>query len=372
MDADWPSLTAALVELRGVASVAHRPLAIALLPSLVQVRRLELPKLQGDKLRLFLGRNAARYFPMVRETHSANGVLLDNGSPAPYLAASVATRVIDAIVRAVYDASWTLATITPAEGAWTAAARRRWPALQRQAGDVAVPLDDYVEILRLERGRLVATRRFRTGDAPADALLYTIDSPEETAAAYVHEAQTPEILPEAEYARRAHGRRSTWVRAAVAAVVAILCIAGGVLWNAHRELNDIKAQREALRVSVGEVVEGQGDIGALTTPLNALARIETTAPVWSEVFADVAGNLPTDAYLLSFHARDDSLSAEGLAARGATVFERMADAALIDSVRAAGPIRREAQRGAGPIDHFTLVARVMGAVPLYATKGTRR
>jgi len=125
-------------------------------------------------------------------------------------------------------------------------------------------------------------------------------------------------------------------------------------------------QRADLRQSVAQVMAVQNDIAALSGPVAALERIEVNAPVWADVFVDVSSNLPRDAYILNFRGRGDSVSAEGLAPRGAAVFEGMGGAVLIDSVRSAGPIRRQVKQGEKPMDQFTLAARVSNSAPLHA------
>jgi len=369
IDSEWPSLAVAFTELRAKVPKSSERIAIVLLPPIVQVRKVELPKLAGMELRLLLSRNAAKYFPGVREPHFAGATLLEKGSPSKYLAAAASARMIDVIVRTARDAGWNIATIGPVQAAWTEAANRRWPALRKTADEVVVPWNGQFEVLQIEAGKLVGTRRYRAEDLPSVVRQHTLDRPDESAAAFAPQARGLEILPEVEYIRRAVARRKVLTRTIVGAVAAVALIAAGVLWHARRELNNVIQERAALRASVAQVTGAQNDIAVLTGPVSALERIETNAPLWSDVFVDVSTNLPKDAYILNFRAREDSLAADGLAARGATVFENMSGAVLIDSVRSAGPIRRQVRPGAKPMDQFTLTARVMNSAPLHAARG---
>jgi hypothetical protein len=365
---EWPSLATALSELRSAVPQSFKKIAIAVLPPLVQVRRVELPKLSGAPLRQLLSRNAVRYFPNVREPQIVGATMIKQTTPATYVAAAAPSRVVDVVVRTARELSWDVATVIPAHAAWTAAARRRWPAMRKTVNDIAVPVFTHFEVLQIEAGELISTRRFLPEDLSAEMRVHTINQPEQTAAAAAPETDGPEILPEVEYVRRAMARRKLLTRSSIGVAAALVLIAAGVLLHARRQLNAVMEERATLRASVAQVMSVQNDIAALTGPISALQRIETNAPIWSEVFVDVSRNLPDDAYILNFRARNDSLSAEGLAARGAAVFEGMSGAVLIDSVRSAGPIRRQVRPGTKAMDQFTLAARVPNAAPLYASQ----
>lgn len=369
-DDSWPALAAALAELRDLSSPPVRRLAVALLPPLAQMRRVELPALRSARLRLFLSRNAGRYFPMVSEPQLANGVALARSSPAPYLTASASARVIGAILRAAQESGLDVATIVPAHAAWVAAARRSWPRARETGGEVAVHVDRHVELLQVEQGRLIGTRRFSGRHAESAASV--IDQPDAAAATYAGAARGPELLPESVYQTRA-GVRRRWVIGGSGALAAgIVLAAAGALWQAHRTLDTVTRERATLRATVGDVTTAEQRLATVRAGLRAVQRIERDAPLWSDVIADVSDNLPQDAFLARLHVHGDSVAVDGSATHGAGVFERMSGAKLIDDVRAAGPIRHEAKRGAAAVDRFAFTARVPGAAPLYVqTRVTR-
>src|SRR5581483_10567876 len=91
---DGDDLAALLAELarhleRGRSQVAA---SVALMPPLVQTRRLAFPRLGPRELRRVLSRDAAKYFPRCREPQVANGSPIAAGAPA---------ATVDAIVAAV-------------------------------------------------------------------------------------------------------------------------------------------------------------------------------------------------------------------------------------------------------------------------------
>jgi hypothetical protein len=370
-DAEWPALADALTELQTVVPHTSRSLAVALLPPLVHLRRVDLPKLRARELRSLLSRSAARYLPGMREPQTANGVALAQSSPTPYIMAAAATRLIDAIIRAVQGSGWTLTTIVPAHAAWTIAAQHEWPALNSQSGDVVVSIADHVEVLHLQNGRLTEVRHLRREAYSTERTAYTLDQPADTAATYAPDTPGPELLPEHVYVQRALTQRRMGTRVAIALAAATLLAAAGVLAHARYVLHQIVLQRATLAGQAAQASTAQGNIMALTTPLSALERIETKTVLWSQVIADLSEVLPPDASLLSLHGHGDSLAVAGTATHGASVFERVDGAKLIDDVQASAPIRRESKQDSASVDHFEFVARIPKTVPVYATKQPR-
>src|SRR5262245_20611406 len=62
----WPSLTSALSELERAIGAGEGALAVALMPGLTEVRRLELPPMSDEDVERLLSRNAAKYFVNAR------------------------------------------------------------------------------------------------------------------------------------------------------------------------------------------------------------------------------------------------------------------------------------------------------------------
>jgi hypothetical protein len=369
-DAEWPTLVAALTELRETLPNTTHTLAVALLPPLAKIRRVELPKLRAGELRLVLTRNATRYLPGVREPYTANGVALASTSPVPYSMAAAPTRLIEAVARAVQESGWTLTTIVPAYAAWVAAAQHKWPS-HRQEGDIAVRMGGYVDILQVHAGHVDRVHRLRDGEQPPALAARTLDHPAETAATFATSTAGPELLPERMYMQRAAARRRVVMWGVAALAAAIVLAAAGVLARAKYVLHQAVIQRTALQSQSDQAIKARNDIAALTAPAGALGRIETNAVLWSQVLADLTEVLPTDASLNSFRAHGDSLAVAGTATHGGDVFEHMDGAKLIDNVRPTGPIRHDTKPGAPSFDRFEFAARISGAAPLYSAKAPR-
>lgn len=369
---EWPSLAEALQELRGKVGDRYKKMAISILPPLMQVRRVELPRVQGVALRMLLSRNASKYFPAAREPFTVGANLLADGSPAPYLAAGLPARLLDTILRTVNTSLWEVETVVPAHAAWYAAATDIWKNLSSASDFVAAQINSHYEVLEIEGGKVVGVRRYLMDEVPGHQKTHLLKDPIPLAAQYAAAARKkgPEVLPESEFVKRANARNRIvrWAGVAAAAVLVMVC--AGVYVDAKRDLRAVLEERARLRATVAEVMDGQTDIAALSGPVSVLEKIEKSSTVWSEVFVDFGTNLPNDSYITTFRGRGDSLSADGFASKGAAVFEAMNGAKLIDSIRSAGPIRRQARNNAArPLDQFTLAGQIPDAVPLFAPRG---
>src|SRR5690606_38599852 len=156
------------------------------------------------------------------------------GPPEPVLAAAAPGALIDALYAAAEGAGWRVEGIVPAEAAWAVAAAAEHEALRKRAGDVAVPLEDRTEVLRVRAGRVLAVRRYPVGVAPrgeGDAAPLRIAgdatpeaSPDLLAALFAARTHGPELAPERVHVERARRVRRTtgavWAMAAALIVVA--------------------------------------------------------------------------------------------------------------------------------------------------------
>lgn len=369
---DWPGLSTALQSLKTMVSSSTKSLTIALLPPVIQVRRIELPKVQGTALRMLLARNATKYFPTAREPFTVGANILSDQSPSPYLAAGMPARQLDVVLRTARTSLWEVDSVVPAHAAWTAAAMDRWPNLKSSSDHVAVPINNHFEVLEIDGGKLTGVRRYLKEEIPAHQRANLIESYAATAARFAPAAKVlgPEVLPEIEYVRRAEKKKKILRLAGMVAAAALIVIAAVYHTNAKKELKDVMAERAELRASVSQVMDGQTDIAVLSGPVSVLEKIETNSPIWSEVFVDFGGNLPNDAYITTFRGRGDSVSADAYAVKGAAVFEAMNGAKLIDSVRSTGPIRRQQNANSSkPLDQFTIAGQIPNAAPLFAPRG---
>jgi Tfp pilus assembly protein PilN len=376
-DSEWVDLATALAELRTATAGRESRLAIALLPPLVQLRRIELPTMRPPERRRALSRQTAKYLPGVREPQFAMAEPLARTMPAPHLMVAAPARVIDAIVRAAEQGGWEVATIISAHTAWTAAAYEARPGLRTRTGHVVVPVNAHTEILEVQDGHLTGVRRVFSGaqDTQHDGVLhgetYTIDEPDVTAARFAPGVAGPELLPERVYALRAAAQRQSYTRAAISVAVLIVLAAVGVLAHARYTLRQIQKERASLGPNAQQAAAAQEKLTAVSTPLTALGRLETRTVLWSQVLADLSDVLPGSASISSLRGTGDSMIVSGTAARGAEVFERADGAKLISKIQSSAPIRREVPAEGSPVDRFEFTARVPSAVPLYTVSKGR-
>jgi hypothetical protein len=398
----WPSLADALREVAR-ASGAAGGLDIALLAPLVEVRRLELPPLQGDALRQLLTRNSARYFVGARGpqvTGAVTPVRKAKEAATGVVAAAAAARLVTAIYGAARDAGWTVESLAPAEGAWALAALELWPKGAWHGAALLVLHDAHTDLLQVEDGRVAALRRFRAGAAdeafiaeaigsaagtriaavgaaaprlalatalqrrgisllpPPDEWAAIADNPDALAAAFTGPRAEPRLeSDDARASREVRGRRT--VTRALAGAAALLVLAALLeLWGAYRELGALERQRAELRAQVTATLVGRTSVETAFRQLAALNTSQRSAARWSVVLSAIGQQLPEDAYLTAFRGRGDSVIVDGLAKHAARAFDAMERTTGLVNVRAAAPVRREAPSGGPAMEHFTIAARL--------------
>ena len=406
--ASWPSLAAAFAELARTLGATNGTLAIALMPPLAEMRRLELPPLRDDELQRLIARAAPRYFVTARAggpqiVGASPAAKRTRGVPASVIATAASARLIATIRAAAAQSGWVIESIAPVESAWAAAAVALWPAFARQSAYAAIAHDDRTDVLQLENGRLVGVRRFRAGaaDAPmiADAvgagarvgiaglaharrelasalaeLRVSAQSPtdewtfaaeaDDVLAAHFAGSNVGPILraEDAVAAARTEARKVVWWM--TGATAALLALAAAVeLWGAHHQLRLVQDERARLRPQIASTLIGRTTVDATSRNLATLGAIERTTPQWSSVITALSESVPDDAYFTAIRARQDSLVVDGLAEHAARVFDALASSSVLVDVKAAAPVRRELQDDGTPLDHFTIAARVAGPVP---------
>ena len=404
--AAWPDLEDAFRDLREELAPQGGTLAITLLPPIVRLRRLDLPPLTDSETRGVIERGASKYFTGVREPQVA-GIsrvthrLRRSGS---VIAAAAPARMVSAVLDAARAAGWTVSAVRPAHAAWVAGARAQWSELGREVAQLAVLRDDATELLRLERGAIAGVRQFGgistrvdqlveaviesgTGAAPLPLLTIGSDerrrllvgplgargvelgdraaewravseSPEAMAAAFAHDARELDLLPPRAHAVRNAAARRRTLQLAGAAMAFVTIGAAAQLWDVRRELASVQARRAEIRDAVNGASEARATIESLRRRLTALEPLESNATRWSAVLAQVASYLPRDAYLVDVRAAADSMVLDGVASRAAGVFDRLARAPAIASVRPAGSIRRDITDAGATIERFSLAARI--------------
>ena len=404
----WPDLAAALRQFAPESGGGE--LSVALLPPLVEVAGLEMPPLAESELMQVLARNAGKYFVSARGSQTV-GVLQRRGrrgQPSDVLAAAASTRLIAAIDAAAAESGWSVTAITPAEGAWGAAAVALWPAFARRTSHVLVHETDRTVLLEMHAGRVGGVRRFRAGAADADLIADAIlavrgsdtsavgsfgvstgrqdlhralgargvgvnsasgpnaahaDVPEMLAATFAGVSAGPLLMNEqARAAKQAQIRRATMMVAAMALLlVAIAAMVG--LWGVRRELKMVQAQRAEVQPLVAATLVGRSSVEDAYRHLAAVVAAERAAPHWAPVLAELSAIVPDDGYLIAFRTRGDSLVVEGMAARAVRVFDAVRGSKLLTSVRVPAPVRAEAPEGGDPLERFSIAGVLKGAAP---------
>jgi hypothetical protein len=394
-DGTWPDLSRAIAELRQWLKFDRVVVHVALLPPLVQVKRIELPRLADDILRQVLTRDSARYFPSVNGSQiiAVSGLGSGRRSPRPYLVTAAPAAIVDTVFDAISRTPWRVESVVAAYAAWAAAALRVGPALKR-SGDVLVTSDDRLELLRIEGSRLALVRRFRAGEHGRVVEVLGDPDPHCTCAVIGSDSQAAELkeslkarghhllsrqhlagssallaaasaglvpgsqlLPE-RVCRENRRREARLSARLLAGAAALLCLAaGGEYWGTARELAALRSRRAAIQPNVTRAMTLREEMGDLNGRLQSLVRAEAQRSGWARTLVGVAEYLPADAHLVGFRGDADSLRLEGEARRAAIVFEAIQKTPGVVGVRADAPISQET-RDSVPIERFTLAARL--------------
>jgi Tfp pilus assembly protein PilN len=136
----------------------------------------------------------------------------------------------------------------------------------------------------------------------------------------------------------------------------------------QRELAAIRAEREAIRAEVAELLWVRrvlDDVGGRLSTIDGLRRSATR---WSGVIGEIAERLPPDAYLTAFRAQADTVRLEGLAYGVTGVHAALGASPRLVDVRFEEGAERRFQVEPGARDQFSLSARL--APGRGATEGT--
>ena len=361
-DDGWPALDAAFAQLWGILPRHARVLAwVVLLPPLVQLRRIELPRLRAAERRRVLSRDAARHFVGAREEYVADGAPIP-GSDA-VLAAAVPARVADAVLRAAEQAGLQVRSIQAAPWSWAASLGR---ARRESVCTLMAPSDRAMSVVSLTRGAIADVRRLRRDDASLEAaagMVVEIADGATVAATFAERAQGPELLPEsAMVARDAAMRRLGW-KIGIAAAALVVLSAVMELASPGHQLALVRAERAALRPNVARALASRDSATLLETQLSLVSAEVEKAPRWTGVIANLTRAVPQNAWLTSFVAAGDSVALVGQAADAADVFEALRRTPGVVGIRADGPIRREMSSGSDrmPVERFSVTVKLSRA-----------
>jgi len=409
-EALWPELVDALRALSTASGVQDGKLAIALMPSLAEVRSVQVPPLGDDALQQLLVRNAGKYFVTARGAQIV-GTVPRSADATTRVVAAASTRLLNSVHASAEAAGWTVEAIHPAEAAWGAAAVA-WAKGSANAAQLLIARPEHIELLQIERGQLAVVRRFRAGTldieriaeacnakggplmlagtprprtelsnalashgvtarAPVGTPTELVDDADALAAAYAGTALAPGLNTEAVRVERARRARLLTVRMAAAAG-AMLLIAGALqLWDVRRELAVVRAERDALRPQLSATLVGRTTVETAFRQLTVLAAADGSAPQWSAVIGGISSELPLESYLTGFRGRADTVGIDGLALSAARVFDAVEQVPQLSDVRASAPVRRETSAEGEALERFQLTAVRKRAGADSATGGAR-
>ena len=394
----WPSLATALRTLQQSSRENNGHLAVALMPSVAEVRRVDVPPLSDDEVEAVLSRNASKYFVGAQgpqlvgvETHRA-------ANSAGAIAAAAPAWLVRQISLAAREAGWKLEHVAPAEAVWTIAVAKAFPAAVHGVWQLLVHQSDHTHALTIASGQLVAIRRFRSAVAdvpvflesrPAGARLLAIGdlsvrkqwisllgersvsvtSPigmladvaadaALVAAAFVVDVES--LVFRTEEMRIADQKRRTSMLYIICAAASVLLMAsaGFMWWDVSRELAAVKAERAEIKPQLTTTLLGRSSVEIVSNQLQILAKNERESAHWSVIIADLTRHLPDDAHLTGFRGWSDSVRFDGLAERAASVFAPLAKAESFFGIKAAAAVRLEPQVDGSSMEKFTLVANV--------------
>jgi general secretion pathway protein L len=364
---------------------------VALMPDVVQVKAIRFPPLKSGEVLGVLCREVGRCFAMVCEP-----MVVGVDRPRPEgsrvcVAAPAAT--LDSVLAALHKQRMRLVRFVPAVAAWAAAA-------PQGATTVVVSHAGVLYLLGVEDGRLALLRCLpaRESDRIADAIrtLHTDDEnrarrpvlvigvgfdvervtellraaghdvhrleedPKRAAARLAPQARGPCLVPPS-VAAAIHRRTRTATRGLLVASLALF-VGGSLLdtWGMAREMEDVRARREALRSRVEPLLEMRAMSASSEAMLDSLRARFAAVPVWNELVFELAAALPDEAHITDLSARDDTLRLVGSGQHAAAALEALNTMPTLQSLGLRGPVRRELHDSAAAVEHFEFAGRVRG------------
>jgi hypothetical protein len=336
---DVADFARALIDLKKDSNLAVAAVTVAVLPPLVEVRRIPLPTLRPDEHRRVIARDVARYFVGARDPQVI-------GSDPPF-AAAISAHLITSIESAVKQVGWRLRAVVPAQVAWAARARD---------GQIVARAHNFAELLELRGGKVVQRTRLRAGDTVTTA---TVIDPFVIAAeqAPLLAENALQLLTDAHRAiRRQRARRLAGFLTA-AAGLCLLISAALDWWGLSRELATLRERRVAIAGDVARAMQWRDSLARVEGVLASLRSLEEASPRWTLFFADLAAYLPREAHLVAFRTVGDSVAMVGVAPEAASVFQGLERMPRLSAVSADGAIRQVVTATGIVREHFGVSAR---------------
>lgn len=372
----WTELDESLADGMRVLGADGGRLTVALLPPLVQVRSVLLPRLRSADLAAVVRRDIPKYSPNVSDGQvvAAEQRAVTGAGLWPGLIASAPAWLVEGLGRAAERAGLVLEGVVPAHQSWAAWSKAR-------GGARLVFVDgDAAEIVAISGGEVLEVRRvpaspvridaalaemppdpvlgFSAPDVPLPAETDLVGTPAVAAGIAASHASVArfELVPDGVARQRRGSARRLASRMWIAAVVLALLAVGLYRAGLERELDALGNARQAARAEVAAAMNVRESLEGVRSRLDILRRAEQDGIRWTAVLDQVARTLPRDAWLSAFRADGDSIVMEGVAQRAAGVFDGLSTASVIRSVRPNGAIRQEVSDSGPPVERFSLSA----------------
>src|SRR5690606_27761302 len=120
-----------------------------------------------------------------------------------------------------------------------------------------------------------------------------------------------ELITDDVRAARTRRSRRFAARVAAAGLLMVVGAAGIETWGIRRELHAVRERRAELSAAVSATAAARTVAFDLAERVTWAASAEEDAPRWSARIADIALQMPADAYLLAVRAEGDTMTIEG-------------------------------------------------------------
>ena len=348
----------ATVELKRLIGAHSRvSLYVAILPPLVRIRRVALPRMNRNDLRLAIETNAQQYFVGIGDVPVCGAVLPQRtGRRAAFSALAFAANgaLVESIAAGLETEGWTIRRIVPGQFAWANAMIRRQPGLSKGSGRLGIRLPGELNVLELESGSLVRVRRHRlTEDEAAHASVRhwcvagdrSGQTPAVVAAVGAKKTTCCEILPpRMRRARTLRGRTASMI---LAAFTCATWAGAAIVYRSRlqHQLTDIAARRSAVRSRASIALASRDSIQALSDRTRSILELAESAPRWSAVLSRIVIALPATAEVISIRANSDSLTLDGQSAEASQIVSSLQRTPGVTSTKMMSPVVHEATDG---------------------------
>ncbi len=347
---------------RSIGTSRRVSVAIAILPPLVRVRRLELPRMSQEDARLAVATNVHSYFIGLGESPVCGATIRERrrGRNRLVVAFAADSAPIDNLTIALNSVGWTIQRIVPAHAAWVESVVRQHPRARRGATSITARTQGETDVLELLSGSLSRVRRVRDAAAPPmDAPAYSIggDKGEPSALVAAGAARFTkglEFVPDS--VRRRRAARDRGFSMVLAAFACANLLGAALTYRRHldRQLSMVAAKRSAIHARASRALTARDSAEHLAERVTAFAELERSAPRWSAVLSRIALALPEDSDLSLLRAESDSVAVEGQARDAGGVTSAFRRTPGIKVVRAPSPILHEQSTDAVEIWRATL------------------